>query len=375
MLDQKLESQLHERRLNHSLRQLTRPSGRIDFSSNDYLGLARSQELYKRIQQKSSQQPHRNGATGSRLLAGNSEYTEVVEKKLASIFQAPAALLFNSGYTANLAVLSAIPQRHDTILYDELAHACIKDGARLSLAARHPFRHNDTADLEAKLQKTSGTAFIAIESVYSMDGDVAPLPKIVELARTYQAVIILDEAHSTGLYGMHGSGYATALQLHPDISIRIHTFGKAMGVHGACVVGSSTLVTYLINYARPFIYTTALPPHDVCAIETAFEFLQEHPELAQQLKANIELYKIGMQTLPAEQQTASESAIQTVIIPGNEAVRTRAHQLQAQGFDIRPILSPTVKEGTERLRICLHAFNTPQEIESLVKSLEILTFE
>src|SRR6187551_3588959 len=171
--------------------------GLIDFTSNDYLGLARSQELSQAIAQKVNDGALKlNGATGSRLLSGNSNYAEQIEKKLAGIFKSESTLLFNSGYVANLGVLSSLPQRGDTILYDELAHACMKDGARLSLAKRFNFRHNDLNDLEAKLKLASGKIFIAVESIYSMDGDQCPLKELVTLSEKYGAHIILDEAHS-----------------------------------------------------------------------------------------------------------------------------------------------------------------------------------
>src|SRR4051812_47447788 len=206
-----IKGKLQKRRDDHSFRTLKNIEGLIDFTSNDYLGLARSELLYHRIQNKvQTLDLKHNGATGSRLLSGNSNYTEEVENKLAKIFNSEASLIFNSGYTANLAVLSSIPQKGDTILYDELAHACIKDGARLSLANRFSFRHNDLNDLEQKLNRCSGKIYIAVESIYSMDGDQCPLQDLVLLAEKYDVAIILDEAHSTGIFGKGGSGLATA---------------------------------------------------------------------------------------------------------------------------------------------------------------------
>lgn len=366
-LNQKLES----RRQEDSLRKLTQSSGLIDFTSNDYLGLARSKELFEEIHSMASLRDSRNGATGSRLLSGNSEFTEAVEKKLADIFKSDNTLIFNSGYTANLAVLSSIPQRHDTIIYDELAHACIKDGARLSLARNFSFKHNDLHDLEAKLNRiTDGNVFIAVESIYSMDGDQCPLTELADLADRYNATIIVDEAHSTGVLGERGSGLTVQLGLDKRIPIRIYTFGKAMGVHGACVACSTIVRDYLINFARPFIYTTALPPHSIASIECAFDYLNRNISLQQTLQSRIELFLT--KTKNFSNRVVSTSSIQTALFPGNSIVKKAAGMLQEKHLDVRPILSPTVPVGTERLRICLHTYNTDDEIILLASTLEQL---
>jgi 8-amino-7-oxononanoate synthase len=364
-----LSDQLSKRKKEGLFRSLTKSGRGIDFSSNDYLGFSRSPELFNRIHEKMNLLPLKsNGATGSRLLTGNSHLYEDVEKMLSKVFQSEAALLFNSGYSANQSVLSAIPGKNDVILYDELAHACIKDGARLSLATRYSFRHNDLQDLERKIKKTSAEKiFIAVESIYSMDGDECPLQELVALAEMYNAIIILDEAHSTGVIGSTGAGLAVSLGIANKIDIRIYTFGKAMGVHGACVVGSPELTQYLINFARPFIYTTALPPHSLIAIRSAFEFLEQNKSTQAQLKSNITLF-VEHATYP--NRIKSQSAIQTVIVPGNESIKKIATALQQQGLDVRPILSPTVPKNTERLRICLHSFNTAEEILKLAHELK-----
>jgi 8-amino-7-oxononanoate synthase len=351
------------------LRALRQTVASIDFTSNDYLGLARSPELFTAIEQtlKHVTSPL-NGSTGSRLLSGNAQYTEQVEASLARIFSAEAALIFQSGYSANLAVLSAMPQRGDTVLCDELVHASIKDGMRLSLAKHHNFRHNDLQDLEDRLQRATGNVFVVVESIYSMDGDTCPLVQLVALAERYGAFVILDEAHSTGTIGAGGCGLAVALGLHDKIAVRIYTFGKAMGIHGACVAGTRRVVDYLVNFARPFIYTTALSPHSIAAIDSAFAYLQEHgARLQQALQGTIDYFIQHVQDLPHVSQ--NNSAIQTALYPGNEHVRRVARQWQAAGLDVRPILSPTVPAGAERMRICLHAFNTREEIDLLASCL------
>ena len=371
MLNDFFHSRLNSLAAENRLRQLPQKISGVDFASNDYLGLARSEDLFDRIQLKiNSERLKQNGATGSRLLSGNSYYTEEIEQKLARIFLSEATLIFNSGYSANLGVLSCIPQRGDTIIYDELAHTCIKDGARLSLAQRFSFKHNDLIDLENKLLRSKGKRFIAVESIYSMDGDQCPLIELVALAKKYDAFILLDEAHSTGVMGSNGNGLAASLNLQDKIDIRIYTFGKAMGCHGACVAGSENLIQYLINFARPFVYTTALPPHSISVIENAFDFLHDHIHLQKTLQKKTNLFINSTQHL--KNKITSTSAIQTALFPGNKNVRKAAAMLQSKNFDVRPILSPTVPEGTERLRICLHAFNEDEDIVALAAQLKEL---
>ncbi|MBL7857861.1 MAG: 8-amino-7-oxononanoate synthase [Cyclobacteriaceae bacterium] len=373
MLEDALSQKLEKRKQESLLRSLITTSGLTDFYSNDYLGLARSEELYQQIQNTVQNLPHQNGATGSRLLSGNNAYTESVEQQLATVFAGERALIFNSGYTANLAVLSALPQRGDSILYDERAHTCMKDGARLSLAQHFSFRHNDLNDLEQKLKKASGQIFLAVESIYSMDGDECPLTDLVTLAEKYNANIVLDEAHSTGAYGKNGSGLACAVSLQHKIPVRIYTFGKAMGIHGACIVGSEKIIQYLINFARPFIYTTALPPHSIASIACAFKFLSNTISLQNTLQSRINTFLVNSKSIA--QRIESKSAIQTVLFPGNENARSAAHYLQQNRLDVRAILSPTVPEGSERLRVCLHTYNTDEEILTLCKAIKYLTTE
>lgn len=367
MLDTWLEEKLRERKAKGLLRSLPKPNNLIDFTSNDYLGLARNGALHQNISD-TIEALALNGSTGSRLLSGNSELAERTEQFLSTIFQSHSTLLFNSGYSANLAVLSSLPQKDDTIIYDELAHASIKDGARLSLAKKFSFRHNDMDDLERKARNAHGRIFVAVESVYSMDGDECPLAELVALAERHNFILILDEAHTTGLRGPNGSGMAVHTGLHDRVDVRIYTFGKAMGVCGACVAGSNDLINYLVNFARPFIYTTAPSPYQVASIRCAFEFLGAHIELQSVLKQKIDLFRQNLGAI--ENRIESTSAIQTFIVPGNSTIRETAAYVQKRGFDVRPILSPTVPAGTERLRICLHTYNDDQAITDLVTCLK-----
>ncbi len=372
----KLQAKLKERELAGNLRKLTNNEGLEDFFSNDYLGLAKSEKLFKAAEKELNQHflaSNRNGSTGSRLLSGNSAYVIALENYLASFYHAEKALLFNSGYNANLSILSSVPQKDDTILYDELIHASLKEGARLSFAKRFSFKHNNLIDLEKKLQKATGEVYIVVESVYSMDGDFCPLEELVTLAESYKAHVILDEAHSTGLWGAQGNGLACDKKLEDKIFARIYTFGKAMGIHGACIAGSELLINYLINFARPFIYTTSLPPHSLASVKAAFELVKDSGELRTTIFRKINLFKEEFnKQLGAAKHLLIESGspIQALKIAGNSKAKAVAEKLNAKGFDVRAILSPTVKEGEERLRLCLHVYNEDEQLVTLVKALK-----
>jgi 8-amino-7-oxononanoate synthase len=355
--DNFLLKKLNERKAANALRQLRPTSTLTDFTSNDYLGIVKNNLV------KLPAHQYKTGSTGSRLLAGNYELVEETEKKIAAFHQSASALIFNSGYDANVGVLSCVPQKGDTILYDKLSHASLRDGIGLSFANSFSFAHNDLTDLEKHLKKAAGNIFIVTESVFSMDGDVCPLTALVALAEKYKAHVIIDEAHATGVIGEKGEGLVQQLQLQDKIFCRIHTFGKAVGCHGAVVLGSVDLRNYLINFARSFVYSTALPEHDVAVISTAYDLF---PAMKNERKHLDSLIKIFNQTTIRYQKVSSATPIQAIIIPGNEAVKSTAKALQEKGFDVRPILYPTVPLNAERLRIVLHAFNTKEQLQQLL---------
>ncbi len=359
------------------LRQLRTADDLVDFCSNDYLGFARSAGLKASIQQADALHTNtRTGATGSRLLAGQSQLADEVEQELARFYQTKTALIFNSGYDANLGLLSCLPKAGDVLLTDELIHASMIDGSRLSYATRQRFRHNDIDDLATKLQQAThlspkGQVFVAVESVYSMDGDLAPLAELVDLCEQFGAALLVDEAHATGIYGPNGEGLVVALGLQERVLARVHTFGKALGIHGAAVVGPAVLRDYLINFARPFIYTTALPPHSLLTIQCAHRHTITSQHVRQQLRERLSYFRQRVsRILPNSVWTNSQSPIQCLILPGNEQARYVASAAQRAGLDVRAILSPTVPAGQERLRLCLHAFNTTDEIDQLLVSLQ-----
>lgn len=367
--EQFMKDRLQSRTDNGSLRNLSSSHLPVDFCSNDYLGFARSTMLKEQIDQELNKHSlYQNGSGGSRLLSGNTEYTEETESFIAVFHQAQAALIFNSGYDANLGLLSCLAQRGDTIISDELIHASLVDGARLTYASRYTFRHNDLNDLETKLKNAKGNSYVVTESVYSMDGDTAPLPEISALCDRYKANLIVDEAHALGIIGDHGKGLVQHLGLQDKVFARVVTFGKALGCHGAAVLGSLALRQYLINFARSFIYTTAAPIHTIAAVKCAYQMLLT-TDFSLIIREKIKHYADLANTTGLNHPAPTPSAIQTLIHPGNTAARTAAALLQNKGIDVRAILSPTVHAGQERLRICLHTYNTDEEIKQLVTEL------
>ncbi len=366
-LEQYLADKLDERTQAGNLRRLTTQRSPIDFFSNDYLGLATTGALSELMRPDNSDS---TGSTGSRLLSGNSEQAELLEQTIASFHKAEAALLFNSGYDANMGLLASITSRHSTILSDELCHASIIDGIRLSQGSRkYRFAHNDVNDLEEKLRKytTDASVLVVVESIYSMDGDMAPLAEMVKLCEQYHAQLVVDEAHATGVIGTHGEGLVCALGLQDRVFARVHTFGKALGCHGAAVVGSKMLKQYLVNFARPFIYTTALPGHSIHAISTAYQYLSEHSFSNTSLHELITYFRARIAGVEGWKDSASP--IQALVVGDNQRCKMVAAKLQAAGLEVRPILSPTVPLGMERLRVCLHTFNTGEQIDLLVNTL------
>lgn len=360
-----IQQKLDKRKQENAFRELKINHHLVDFCSNDYLGFAKEAEIHH-----AENNLLNHGATGSRLISGNHIITEDVENYLAHFYGSEAALIFNSGYNANVGLFQCLPQRTDTIIYDEYIHASIRDGIKLSNAKNFAFEHNDTKALEEKLSLATGLVYVVVESIYSMDGDTAPLKEIATICKSHNAAFIVDEAHAVGIFG-NGKGLVTELNLEKEVFARVVTFGKAFGTHGAAVIGTSILRDYLINYSRSFIYTTALPLPSILAIKNAHEFLLQNIDRIEKLKELISYFKSQISNLKS-QIINSKSSIQCIIISGNNEVKILAKKLEEQGFDVRPILSPTVPKGKERLRICLHSFNTKEQVDRLIKPL--LTF-
>ncbi|MEY4012974.1 MAG: hypothetical protein RIT22_2098 [Bacteroidota bacterium] len=372
-----LSNKLALRLQNNALRQLPKATNLIDFASNDYLGFSNSQSIFEETHQYIvANNQIQNGATGSRLLSGNHSVYQEAERLITQFHQSPAALIFNSGYDANVGFFSAVPQKGDLIVYDELCHASIRDGIQLSNAKAYKFQHNDFEDLERLLiRHPDTTIYIVTESVFSMDGDIPNLEELVRLAEKHNSYVVVDEAHALGVFGEKGEGLVQSLQLQDIVFARIMTFGKGLGCHGAAILGSEDLKSYLVNFARSFIYTTGLSPHSVATIVTAYKHLEKATDNQQQLKNNIAHFNQEKNRLSLKPLfVRSKSAIQSAIIPGNERVKSIAEQLQGKGFDVKPILSPTVPEGQERLRFCLHSYNSEKEITDVLQLLSTFVY-
>jgi 8-amino-7-oxononanoate synthase len=376
-LPENLIQKLENRKQNNSLRQLPCFNNLVDFSSNDYVGFSRSESIFKLTHHYLIENEIiQNGATGSRLISGNHSLYQMAESLIAEFHDIESALIFNSGYDANVGFFSAVPQRNDVILYDELSHASIRDGISMSNAKSYKFSHNDFEDLERLILKFGDTnIYIVTETVFSMDGDSPNLEELVTLSEKHNCCLVVDEAHTLGVFGEKGEGLSQHLQVHDKIFARIMTFGKGLGCHGAVVLGSTELIEYLINFSRSFIYTTGLSPHSVATILVAYQQLEIETATIVKLRQNIIYFNqqknlLGLKPLFVR----SKSAIQSAIVPGNENVKRIALQLQDHGFDVKPILSPTVPEGQERLRFCIHSYNTEDEINQVLELLRDLIF-
>lgn len=350
------------------LRSLTLNRGLVDFSSNDYLGLSQH-PIVRNALVDALKRNVPLGATGSRLLSGNLHVHEEIEAFLAERFRSESALLFSSGYLANMAVLSAFGTDSTEYFSDELNHASLIDGMKMSKAKRTVFRHNDLGQLRDHLSKSnSRRKAIITESVFSMDGDLAPLKEIFHLAEEFGAWVIVDEAHATGVFGKKGYGRLEEMEAPDRNVIAIHTCGKAIGSQGAFVLSSKQTRDYMINLARPFIFSTGISPLLGVQIRTAVELLpileaeRKHLcQLSNQFRGAIEdSFDVGK----------SESQIVPIILGSNEGVLRASLILREEGMDVRAIRSPTVKIGGERLRVSLKSSLSIEDVQHLVQALK-----
>jgi 8-amino-7-oxononanoate synthase len=339
----------------------------LSFCSNDYLGLANRPELINAMQKAAGDSGVGSGA--SNLITGHHRYHDSLEKRLAEFVELPAALLFSTGYMANIGVIGALMDRHDAIFADKLNHACLNEGAYLSRAAFHRFPHNDVAALE-KLLKTSSAKhkLIAADAVFSMDGDIAPLPEYLALCEKYDAYLYIDDAHGFGVLGKHGKGSLNHFGLKSPRIIMMATLGKAAGVAGAFVAGEKVVIDYLIQKANSYVYSTPAPPalsatliESVRLIETGDDLRAHLNKLIAQLKSALHTKK--WQLLP------SDTAIQPLIVGGNHEVLALSEFLQAKGILVPAIRPPTVPQHTGRLRISLSAAHTEADVQQLVAAI------
>ncbi|KAF9935307.1 hypothetical protein FBU30_004882 [Linnemannia zychae] len=402
-IEQQLQTQLESRKARSLLRRLVViPETSADFSSNDFLGLARNPQLSTRFLKELQSFPSHSpplGSTGSRLLDGNSRYAEELEDLIAEFHHAEAALIFNSGFDANVGFFSTVPQPGDVILYDEYIHASVHDGMKVTRAGvKKAFLHNNLEHLEELLQtfrredqetaskgsisggrnkismsKSSNqrNIFVAVESVYSMDGDTAPLREIVDLLEHFGAYLIVDEAHATGVFGEQGRGLVNELGLESRVFARLHTFSKALASNGAAMVGPKVLKEYLINYARPLIYSTFTSFSNLASVKSAYQMLMagETLELVEKVRGLISHFRSTIQ-IPPHMLLPSLTPIQGIVMDGNAKVNALSQKLIQAGLNVKPIRFPTVPKGKERVRICLHSHNTIAQVDLLIKIVE-----
>ena len=350
------------------LRSLQAPEG-VDFSSNDYLGLSRHPSLRARIAEAIESWPI--SAPASRLLRGNLPEHEALEARLAAFKGTEAALLFPSGYQANLAVLTTLIGPADLAVSDERNHASIIDGLRLSGSRKAIYPHLELREAERALRSRSqgSHGFLVTESLFSMDGDIAPLDRCADVAERCGAMLIIDDAHATGIYGAkRGSGLSEEHGVEHRAVAIVSTFGKALGLAGAFVAGPRVVIDYLVNKARPFIFSTAVPPLLLAGIHAALDAVAAEPwrrrrvlELADRLRAA--LRNGGIDNL------ASAGPIVPVVVGENEHAMRVAEAVRSRGFDVRAIRPPSVAPGTARLRISVHADHTEAEIDALAQAI------
>lgn len=341
----------------------------IVFSSNNYLGLANDARLIDAA--ATTAQQFGVGSSGSRLTTGHTDWHQKLEEKIAHFKQVEAALLFSSGYLANVGVISSLPEKGDVILSDQLNHASIIDGCRLAKANTVVYKHVDMNDLEEKLRETATCErrFIVTDGVFSMDGTIAPLDHIMKLARQYHAFVIVDDAHATGVLGESGTGTSDYFGVHPDIVIG--TLSKAIGTEGGFVAGSQLLIDFLRNHARTFIFQTAMPPSSCAASYKAFEMIENSNEKRQQLFSNIKAVKDGLKKLGYTMNGHMTPIIPVIIGDAKEAVRF-AEKLQEKGIFAPAIRPPTVPIGESRIRLTVTSDHSLKEIEYLLECFELI---
>lgn len=337
------------------------------FSSNNYLGLANDHRIIQQIQK--TVEDVGVGSTGSRLTTGNSIWHERLEEQIARFKQMEATLLFSSGYLANIGVLSSLPQKGDVILSDQFNHASIIDGCRLSHAETVIYRHCDMNDLEDKLKEIERKkrCFIVTDGVFSMDGTIAPLNGIMEIARLYQAFVIVDDAHATGVLGVNGRGTSEYAGVVPDLVIG--TMSKAVGLEGGFVAGSKLTIEYLLNFARPFIFQTALPPIICAAASLAFDLIESEKERRNHLLKHVKWIKTELQKDGFHLIGELTPIIPVIIGDASRAVHF-ATRLKEKGIIAPAIRPPTVPRGESRIRLTVTASHQRSEIDYMLKAFK-----
>jgi 8-amino-7-oxononanoate synthase len=375
----RLKQELDQRKANGLLRQrrlLDSPQAEhivanqkpyLSFCSNDYLGLANHPELIAAMQRAAGDSGVGSGA--SNLITGHHRYHDSLEKQLAKFVDMPAALLFSTGYMANIGVIGALMGRGDAVFADKLNHACLNDGAYFSYADFHRFPHNDVAALEKLLQASKAKhKLIAADAVFSMDGDIAPIPEYLALCEKYDAYLYLDDAHGFGILGEHGQGSLNHFKIKSPRIIVMATLGKAAGVAGAFVAGEQVVIDYLIQKAKSYVYSTPAPPALSATLSASVQLIEQGDDLRANLNALIAYLKQNLK-LKKWKLLESDTAIQPLIIGGNEESLAVSEYLQTHGILVPAIRPPTVPAGTARLRISLSAAHSLDDVKQLVAAI------
>ena len=380
-MDLTLQGALDERRQQHLYRQRSNLNSRCaatimvdgksqhNFCSNDYLGLAGHPDIAKALQQGADQ--YGTGSGASHLISGHSQAHEQLEQELAEFTGRPRALLFSTGYMANMGVISALLGRRDLVLQDRLNHASLLDGGLLSRADLQRYKHANTEDLAARLSASNAERKLVVtDGVFSMDGDLPPLETMAAVTNQHQGWLMVDDAHGFGVLGKNGGGLIEALDLSIDqVPILVGTLGKAFGTFGAFVAGSEALIETLIQFSRSYIYTTALPPAVAVASSASLKILQAESWRREKLVSLVSRFRLGAEQIGLDLMD-SQTPIQPVQINNDQRVMEINQQLRAKGFMVGAIRPPTVPKGSGRLRICLSATHTEQQIDQLLEALE-----
>jgi 8-amino-7-oxononanoate synthase len=339
----------------------------LSFCSNDYLGLANHPLLISTMQQAAGEAGVGSGA--SNLITGHHRYHDSLEKQLATFVGMPAALLFSTGYMANIGVLGALAGRGDAIFADKLNHACLNDGSYYSLADFHRFPHNDVSALENLLKVSRAKRkLIAVDAVFSMDGDIAPLTDYLALCERYDAYLYVDDAHGFGVLGEHGQGSLNHLRLKSSRIIMMATLGKAAGVAGAFVAGEQVVIDYLIQTAKSYVYSTPAPPALSATLSASVKLIEQGDYLRSQLQHSITTLKRHLK-LTKWQLMPSETAVQPLLVGSNLDALKLSEFLQSKGILVPAIRPPTVPKNTARLRISLSAGHTEDDVLALARTI------
>lgn len=380
-MDLTLQGALDERRQQHLYRQRSNLNSRCaatvmvdgksqhNFCSNDYLGLAGHPDIAKALQQGADE--YGTGSGASHLISGHSQAHEQLEQELAEFTGRPRALLFSTGYMANMGVISALLGRRDLVLQDRLNHASLLDGGLLSRADLQRYKHANTDDLAARLRASNAERKLVVtDGVFSMDGDLPSLEAMATVTNQHQGWLMVDDAHGFGVLGKNGGGLIEALDLSIDqVPILVGTLGKAFGTFGAFVAGSEALIETLIQFSRSYIYTTALPPAVAVASSASLKILQAESWRREKLVSLVSRFRLGAEQIGLDLMD-SQTPIQPVQINNDQRVMEINQQLRAKGFMVGAIRPPTVPKGSGRLRICLSATHTEQQIDQLLEALE-----